>query len=607
MKINNKKSAFTMVEVIITLVIFSIIVVAYTASSLTLFKNTKAEFKDSKAMYASVDDLERVASKIKNLNLKSDYTGSTKIKKMKNKDYILSQYPDLNVNSTVNNIIEKIKDEPTINIDSLEKNPEFELFSGLYKCKINGYSISKNIHADNELTVDKCLYFIANSNEQKLKFPEYTAFILENDLTTFTLTKPKYLYFNNIKNTATAKKDIVGRYKITKETEPYAYYEKYDWEITKNRQNEDGDYFEPVCDIASGDIIEDSYNKEYPLDKKYFSSLTCYNKVLNIDETKVNPIRDFYLRFKVDPETATKVKVNPVYSDSVWVIGLPVTNELLYHYDMATNGGYIPPKNSSSDPDPKKDISGVAGLHGTFFPNKVIEPIRKTDPSSLSLELYKDNEYGKYIKLSNDNKEYTFKSVFDPRYRLTLFMVVDVSEASAGTIIERPANDIESQNAGSVEVSNFKIEYLGNSSGNEEFLFYSGREDKKHKTGVYFSTPSTSSGKHIIIADVFWVWRTEPYERFWTRFNIFAVDSLDFERRGHDNLDCSWNYAEARPSYEEKRLNRKNPIYLGGAEGLKVYEIIGYAESMLDPTYSTYDLSEVKPIYNYLKEKYQIN
>ncbi len=581
MKNNKKNRAFTLAEVILAVFIFSILVLSFSATMFSAYSNTRNEMDLTKDMYETQGTIEEVSAKIKNLTLEVD-------EEIPEEDF------------------EDLLEEYGYTEDNIKRIQPFNVFSGvssgIYSSQMSGYTISEDEQNSSGLST---LAFVSNRGKETFKLELKTPLAEErpyienyslktdlkvksNELESYNFGDLEFFYlYNDYLSSHPVYGDyndgtysyLKGKYTIDPETAIFLDYTTYAWHFADSTYTFTNSGGETVT-RKSEPLFKSSYG-EYAVPRSFYPTDEAYNlsseinKVSSTQKLSINTLKgkidkDTYVKFFVTPHNTY---VSPITADAdpVWAIALPYTEDLLYHFDMSMEGPFLE-SGESIQILKVKDLPNFYNIKANPSSGKYL---KKEDGTSFNI--YKDPVYGKYIKLSG-SKEFAYedtRSVWNyNRGRLTLFMVVDFDDAtSSGSIISRV----------NYSKPNRKALELYYDKDNSKLYFYSGKEDKKSAYGAVQNV--IGPGKHIIVAEVDWKYIAWPPTN--QRTNYLKVDNSDFDSKVHSE------------SGSKKYLQRDEPLELGGADGVKVYEIIGYEYALND--------SDVSEIYNYLKNKYDID
>lgn len=595
-----KKRAFTLIEIVLAMILLSILTLGFYSAMVSLYSNSKTEFYITKKSFASVEALEKAATMIGDLEITSGNKVPLTLRNQIEKD-VLNKHGD----------VKYVK--------------PFELFSSspALRVKVDGYYITKEINvgttsnqedsvlsAEEERLLDRGIhienyyvYFVANDQKKELQAPEYEyCKILEKRSDSDEGYATDYTYLNNI----VFGTRLLAGFKVKPETQQYLFFEKYSWEMA-NRKDKTGKYFYPINslrpanspvlpeDLASskkGDnykngasiyINDDFAQGLYPVGSSDFKNLKRNNKFYKITSEEIK--HDGYLRFSLEPVPKNMVKLSSIRADAIWVIALPITDKLLYHFDISLAQTEIP----KTFPDGRtgEETQKIRDLSKSLYKDwNVARDLKPSDPSK-KLKVYRDSgSYGEYIELDEvssasgvdqnglrflDSRKVSTDT--DKNSNLDLFIVLDSKNAVPGTILK--SGDAE---------GDFTLSYLGGSKFKLSVKHPGGREESLDVQG------KTTRDVHVVIVRI----QRNIGGGVNTRQNYMAVDS--------DGFDSIRNTAPLK-------LNPASPLYLGGSKGMKIKEIIAYKAKPFQVfrNYSyALDNDEIETVYKYLLSKYEL-
>ncbi len=549
-------SGFTLVEFIIAIVIFSTIVVSYLAAMYVLFNNSSKQMDFTKGLYDIQKNIETASAIINDEELE----------------------PKEKLDDTVRKEI--IKES---GIDP-KYTSSFNVFSGEYKTEVDGYFLTSQA----DITDGKLYLFLSNDNTSEITMPkvinQYIKGISIDSAyrDTNTFNGPEFIYrdmemlrdTNNpmsryYRDNGHVYYGIELYYDFEDGTDINSFYERFRWQYCTNIG---GENIEPVLRSYNRNQIPDiSMGKAYPaspkdytiVDKVPMKSLTAsdINTYFNVKNDK-NVAVDYYLMSKIMPQTLTNISVPESYSHPVWVINLPTTRNLALHIDPSLEGPYI--GSGTCNVPYLRNLMTV--FNNTDLAKNVCKRLTRIDGNMITLG--KDDDYGKYFTLSNDLRNglsYIPSRADNGSGETTLFLVVGTdSTTNGGPIILRPADPTRS--------AFYKIDY----DPVKGFGVMGGTYSSEAATKLLIKG-NPASNKHIIIftENVDWMSRT----------NYLAVDSPRLQSK----VQRSWPRPVVRGT---------NPLYIGGAQGLKVYEVIEYDKVLNGRT--------IEDTFNYLKNKHKI-
>ncbi len=527
-KLDKKKRGFTLLELMLAVVIFSIVVAGFSVAMITIYKNSRAEFKLTKGMYGNKEVIEEAASKV--LDEELDFKEKLEPDKLK-----------------------EIKDK--YGVDIVYEKP-FKLFNGVYLSEVDGYTLTRNV-LDEPASANplKYTYFISNDNIKAVTAPEYEfCYLIKdtvdnngNSLQGGGSDKFEYNYLGNMKSGY----NVAAKFKVKDGTGKFLFYENYDWQ--KSLRPDDR-VFEPVLEGKNaGQIPENAIDVAYPVSEEYFESLSYKRKVFDFKTLESND--DFYVRFKIDPVTTTRIDMDPVYSNAVWVIALPILNDLLYHFDVAMCGEYLD-KNRAMLVDKIEDtFSAVNPKSKQFY-------IMRDDKKPIRIG--KDEFYGKYIDLEapmkiNSGEKFLKSTDYGDS---THFLVVDLKNVDSSGPIIQAAEHTSNRN------ENMQIAMRKTRRGKTLFFGNARRGDFAFDMGNF-----KSEGKQIIVVSV----QNRPLRRiYWLYLNSLKPRRVSNASTYKDDAG----------------------VAIGALEGAKLYEFLSYKKMMSD--------KEIEKVYNYLKRKHHI-
>lgn len=600
MKMLRKKKAFTLIEIVLAMILLSILTLGFYSAMVSLYSNSKTEFFITKKSFASVESLEKAATMIGDREITSG-----------------NMLPISVRNEIENKVLNKHGDVKYVKpFDLFTSNPTL-------RTRVDGYYITKEINVgttsndeasilspEDERILDRGIdienyyvYFVANDQKKELLAPEYEYVkILEKRRASDDGYATDYTYLNNI----VAGNTLLAGFKITPETQQYLFFEKYSWELA-NRKDKDGNFFYPINSLkpantpilpsdlpasrkgdnykngASIFISEDVAQGIYPYGSSLYKNLKRNNKFYKPTSERIT--HDGYLRFSVEPVPRNMVKLSPVRADAIWVITLPVTEKLLYHFDVSLAQTEFPSK--LPDGRTQEKSKGIRDLSKSVYKDWLIDRTLKPVDSTKEINVYRGAEYGEYIELESsamvsgaDQNGLQFVSARKvpdddnaDDTNLDLFMVVDAKNASPGSLLRSGSNP-----------GDFQISYLGGSKFKLSVNQGGGREVSMETRG------DTSRDVHIVMLRI----QRTVGAGVKIREHFFAVDNNWFDSLGNK---------------APLPLDPASPIYLGGSNGMRIKEIIAYKAKPFKPTWNksyALDNAETNKVFNYLKSKYEL-
>ncbi len=574
----NKNRGFTLVEFVLAILIFSTITVGFLSSMFVLYKNSKDELEFSKSLYKLQDQFEMATSIINDQELEPNDKLSA---------------------ATLEQIFSKTNIEPKyVN--------GFSVFSGEYECNIDGYVLSKESKRIGQVIT----VFLSNDNKSEITFPE----IINQYITGVSvvpeyrdvdyITAPEFIYSNtdylNDKNSEVKGyyvKDgtnygVEVDYSYKEGTDITSFYDRFRWyycdELNDMRA-------EPIFQSLNGYKIPEEAYASYPAgltqykDTGISDRLATPTKILDISATTDAGIKvDHYLSATVVPKTLTNINIPPSLTEPIWVINLPVTRSLVCHFDATMEGEFLGTTSSTTETNWLRNLFTV--FNNTQEARDSMKRAISKDGSRIII--HKDERYGKYFKtkaVTNKLIRYiSYRDDFDPakhknnpdintethqKGEMTLFMIVgEEATTIPGAILTRLDANV---------TNNLHCQVSLDSSGRYTFKGGTDVADDSHTIKI---APNSASNKHIIIAKVDNTTATE-------RSNYLAVDSLNFTEEIQP--------AHASNSEQHKMRRRVQPVMIGGANDLRIYEVIEYEYALKD--------DEIEDVFKYLKAKHMIN
>ncbi len=706
-KINKKTRGFTLLELIISLVIFTLVVVGTYSSMFGLFKNTSKEREVTENVYQGQSDIEKISSLIRTAKetiriISSEAkTGEKSLKStvsiLPNQDAVLDSLYDkvndfvkLKMNeineSDIDDVISKIEDvkQDVANLTETDDNKfiikkfddtlssllgHFKTMKKLsndaesfindkecsidsatltvfdttsYKAEVKGYQIYKPIKGRFQ---EKLVNFIAYEDIDLKQIPQFDGkpyiinyslkqdkLLNESELKNYDYNEVEFVYANpdyindrldGIR--AVFKEDvhmgIKGKYLINDRTKRFSYYEMFEWFKSKKEYGVEVDNagvitmvkrtVEPVFRSQNENKIpEGALDNFYPTSDHAFTKATNNGKVLSSNYLK-NDLGEGYVKLKVTPVSVTGVKTEAKETSLLWLIGLPITRDLYYHYDCSMDGSYLPKYDGtgaqpSTEVDYLRDLTTVYTIADKASANDMI---KKMEKDSGKITLYKDKDYGKYIELGDSSSEAfkikDFRQIQDKpkqfRNKVTLILVLDLDNAKSGTILKKSNVKFSGK-----DYQCYQLDY---DKTRRELTFWSGANKWKNKNSVKQKINGT--GKHIVIMTA----KNVIYPKN-GRLNSLAVDSWDFKSEFHDKFRWIHNKKKEIDLNMWDGNNENAVLEIGGddaspgAKGAKLYEIIAYTDilqtrdDVADPPLYH---KELPYVLDYLKEKYHIN
>ncbi len=575
-KINKKQSGFTLVELMISIVIFSLIVVGLSSAMTTIFANTRKELSFTKDMYNGQSSIETGSAMINDLELKvGDKMTDEQFKK------ISKTLRKVKLEETINDN-DKDKDDRDTDKDKLKKKKDncisyvqkFKAFeSSRYKTDVDGYMLSERAQG---IRPGEMIFFLTNDNKEALNVPVIENVRIDNTSISDEKNGEKafridFFYYNTdyLKTHPIRKmyfdgqfSEVEGKFNYKKGTDNTVFGEEHKWYYSNQMPQASDDYepraFEPILLSQNNNKIPENAGGLLPSNEDYNETKHTFKEYPKSEIHKIfkndDEAYDFYLKYRVTPKTKTHIKIKPTYSNPVWVIGLPYTKNLYYHFDVALEGRFLAEADETASVTYLKDLPTFINILDTTE-KKAFKLVKKSGNSQKNFEVYKHEKYGKYIKLSGKKDEFKYlrKGEKSGKGSLVMFLVVDTKKVKKdGTIIRRTDKS-------------FELGYK-----NKKFTLKVG--DQKPIEVKQNATSST----HIVTVVI-----------NGSKGAGLAVDGMEFKKiKGG------------------KAIDRSKPLTIGGANGMKIKEIIGYDASGKIGSNGKMSKKSMKKVYDYLYRKH---
>ncbi len=580
-----KNKGFTLVEIIIAVLIFTVITAGFTTFMVHIYMSSNKVKLYTERMYQNKKELEEISSVIDDAGLKF---GQDKIELAKKIDTKFTKEPTKKAE-----ILAFVNDDNNVKYVN-----EFKLFkSSAYECGVDGFAVKKEQFKSSDTNAKKVggsskfVYFIANTNAKKLKKPivEKTYIAEKTDVNASDEVSYAYLHEKDINN------KMLIKYLLKKDTEKYLMSARFNWFVTDTKGDFKGSKtpYEPVLldnDGVSVTDIEAFYDKaiadnKFPLShENFFKELSITGRFLG-DIKGIKAKGDFYLKTSVKPLALTNVKTHTRFSKPVWMINLPKTDNLLYHYDFSIDGGYIG-KGETVEVDEVKDRSKA--LHRSLSEKTVEDSLQSNlKENGSKIILKKDDYYGKYLALSNKPVVANQTRQVDlGNNEITAFVVVDIPNI---TFPSRPMMIMDKRLKSIPSKSSYTLSY---NPFRKMLYFYCGHDGNATRLINPFSANiKTKPGKQIVIV------KARDYDQNNRREYIGVNDHTKMQ------------YHNVGKQYSDWMVDRYMPLVIGGQNNpkpnvadknkIKVYEILAYSKLLTDDTEQT-------NILNYLKYKHNI-
>ncbi len=581
--IRSKKRAVTIIEIVIAFVILTLVILVTLSSVGTLYKNSYTGNIVTNDVYSNKKNLEEMSYVIRSFAFENKSNMADLIKQIDN-DYDATKASDIKTKLS------------SLNCTYI---PNIDLFntgsSSNYACTIDGFSLY-SYSANTSDDIQKLHVFVPNSGAYIKYYMLKNAYIMDKK---HNNKKAKYNYVLN-PNALAAFKTMLEETK--KYAETFAYT-KYQWQFAPVHYEDSMDasknrVFEAVFDnndklpsavdpdeIYSSDfgtVIENAIARlKYPDSDTYYNTWTGANNFVT-DSSVVT--EDGYLRcnlqllynFKYNGKNV----MNEFVTQPVYLINLPLIDNLIYHYAFGMDGEFVDASSRKTN-----NVYELSQILDNSYANDAYN-LKHNSASNFTLN--SDGVYYHYQTLSNSENELSANtrgpSSSDGRNEMTLFLVVDLDDAASGTIIQR-------KNSSDSNKKYFALDYDNVAS---RLTLYSG---PKNETAYYnknkLSLPLYTHGKHIIVLEV-----TREGSGGKLRKNYLLADtktsnftSIMMKKKALIN----W-YPDKRNDYNA--LNNDTKLLIGGAKGAKLYEVIGYSDALSN--------SDVTKVCKYLAKKYDL-
>ncbi len=584
LKSDNKKRGLTLVEVIIALVILTLVVVASLSSVTSLYQNAFDGRHVTEEVYLNKKNLEEMTYVIGSLNLQT-----------KDDMRVLERKIDDSYSSKASDIKDKLTKLHCSYVPSIELFQS--TYGSHYACKVDGFSLySYSSKSSNK--VKKLHSFVPNNGD----FLKY--YMLKNTYIKDNKNGDKKAVYNYALNTDA----LSSYYSILEDSKKYKdgfKYAKYTWQFAPRHQA--GKVFEAVFDkndkVPSAVDPNALYSLDFGSEISSAQARLVYPESSDYTESWVgsaNFVPDFskitddgYLQSTVEMIYKFKYNGNPITysytSPPVFLINLPYMNNLIYHYSMDMEGKYVNPT--------KRTTKSIYELSQILDASYVNNGYNLKNGSASDFDIYSDGKY-KFYKIPNSNESELSASTrgassSDGKNEMTLFVIIDVENAESGTILQR-------KNSHYANKKYFCLEY---DKGSNRVIYYSGPKNE----GSYYNQNSIGRAlhnqrhpvtnevvtKHLVILKAMRVNIFDtPKKNANYRRNGLAVDNRTF---AYKPMKKGWRM-DSRDNYNA--LNNDSKLLLGGAKGLKVYEIIAYDEVLSN--------DNVSKIAKYLAKKYDM-
>lgn len=435
-----KRNAISVVELIFAMLILSLIVIGFLTGIGTHFSQLTKNKEFTKEIFEVKTDLEKASVMYRNANLSArELTSSNPSSKTSR---LINELTKLNVDVNINKFT-IFNNRATISGFNL-KRAMVSRGTRTYNVFIPTGSASSQIDIKVNDVIGKLEYnFEFMSGQTTLK----REIEVENPLFMYA-TNDHYFNANNYKKRAESLKYRLDA-KYDKANAAKVLMTNYEWYASKKfGKNYEGVknnkvFYPYFLNKTSGEPIGVSVPGQGDMYK-----LINKKAEFNTKEMLREKIADQYILGKAIPLNNRRGEGSASSSRLVWVIGLPNTKNLFYHFDAQFDGGWLEPGTSKKNIKNLMELSSVQNLHAFNKKNPRASRAYLSARVSGGISIHRnaDFPYDKFARVSNGvaHAGFTYNQYIS-RYGggsegVTIFMIV--RPRTDGTLLQRNKQSI---------------------------------------------------------------------------------------------------------------------------------------------------------------------